>query len=273
MNIKKFVKKALAEDIGRGDLFELCSNKNKIQKAHIFAKQEGVLSGVKYIQSLCKIQNIKYDFLKKDGDIISLGDKIVKLKAKENTILKCERTILNILQHSSSIATLSNNFIQKANNLKILDTRKTRPHLREFEKYSVRNGGIINHRMGLDDALMIKDTHLATIKNLKLFIKNARVKIPWTTKIECECENFKIAKEAMEAKVDIIMCDNMTIENIIEIVEYKNNKYPNIIIEASGNITLDNIQEYTDIGLDAISIGSVIHQARWIDLSMKIFTK
>jgi nicotinate-nucleotide pyrophosphorylase (carboxylating) len=271
--ITRFVKRALSEDIGRGDLFALCSSKNKKREAFVISKQEGVFAGKLYAKALCRYQNIQCEFLKDDGDIINLGDEILRIVGAENTLLQIERTLLNMLQHSSSIATKTNKFIKKAGSLKVLDTRKTRPHLREFEKYSVRCGGGYNHRKGLDDALMIKDTHLATIKNLKEFIINARAKIPWTTKIECECENFKTAKEAIEAKVDIIMCDNMAISDIKKIIQYKNEKSPHILVEASGNITLDTIEQYKNINLDAVSIGSIIHQAKWIDFSMKIFSK
>jgi len=271
--ILEFVKNALNEDIGRGDLFSLCLDSKKKLKAHIIAKQEGVFAGLRYAKILCKYSNIKYKFLKEDGDKISLGDEIVHLKGKECTLLGIERVLLNILQHSCGIATQTNKLVSKSKNLKILDTRKTRPLLREFEKYSVRCGGGFNHRMGLDDTLMLKDTHLANIDNLEIFIKNARECIPWTAKIECECDSYKYAKKALKAKVDIIMCDNMAIENIKKVIELKNDIAPWVLVEASGNITIDNIGDYVDIGLDAISTGSIVHQAKWLDFSMKIFTK
>lgn len=270
--ILKFVKNTLDEDTGRGDLFSLCFPSGKKQTAYVISRQEGIFSGFEYINVLCKYKKIKCKFLKNDGDTIGLGDELVQLWGKTNTLLEIERSLLNILQHSSGIATNTNKYKQKAHNLKVLDTRKTRPLLREFEKYSVRVGGGFNHRKGLDDTLMLKDTHLANIENLKKFVKNARDVIPWTTKIECECDSFAAAKQAMDAKVDIIMCDNMSISNIKKTIELKNEISPWILIEASGNITLDNIEQYTNIQLDAISTGSIIHQATWMDFSMKIFT-
>jgi len=124
--------------------------------------------------------------------------------------------------------------------------------------------------MGLDDSLMIKDTHYKTIKDLKAYILKARKQIPFTAKIEVEAETFDIAKEAMEAGADIVMCDNMTQIQIKEIVTYRDTNYPHILLEASGNISLDTIESYAKSGVDAISSGSLIHQANWIDLSMKM---
>jgi nicotinate-nucleotide pyrophosphorylase (carboxylating) len=177
-----------------------------------------------------------------------------------------------MLLHASSIATLTNKYVKiiEPFGVKLLDTRKTRPLLRVFEKYATRTGGAVNHRMGLDDSLMIKDTHLKTIKNLKNYICNARKKIPFTAKIEVEAESFEIAKMAFEAECDIVMCDNMTPEQIKKIVAYRDENYPHILLEASGNISLKTIESYAKSGVDAISSGSLIHQANWIDLSMKM---
>jgi len=154
--------------------------------------------------------------------------------------------------------------------VKLLDTRKTRPLLREFEKYAVRCGGGTNHRMGLDDCLMLKDTHLKTIDDLDAFMKEVRQKIPFTSKVEIECESLAMVKAAMKAGADIVMCDNMSLEETKEVVVYRNDNYPHILLEASGNVTLDTIRKIAHTGVDAISSGSVIHQANWIDLSMKV---
>ncbi len=269
--IKSFVKKALQEDIGRGDLFRLVGKKRRVI-AKVVAKEDGILAGVDYVKSLCKVEKIKYEFFKKDSMPLKKGDLIASFEGKANKILMCERTILNLLQHASGIATNVHSYIQKLNGtkIKLLDTRKTRPLLRIFEKYSVRCGGGSNHRMGLDDCLMLKDTHLKTINDLKNFVKEAKYKLPYTTKIEIECESIKTAKYAMECYCDMIMCDNMSIDEIKEVVKYKNEKYPHILLEASGNITKENILEFAKSGVDAISSGSLIHQATWLDFSMKI---
>ena len=269
--IESFVKLALAEDIGRGDLFSLVSD-NRDAKAKIISKDEGVLAGEKYVKALCKIKNLEVEFFKKDTNLLKRGDLIATVKGEAKTLLMCERTILNLLQHASGIATNTYSYAKKikGTKVKLLDTRKTRPHLRVFEKYAVRCGGGSNHRMGLDDCLMLKDTHLGTISNLKEFIDIARVKLPYTAKIEIECESIKAAKEAMEAGADMVMCDNMNIEDIKEVVAFKNKNFPHVLLEASGNITKQNIVDFARTGVDAISSGSLIHQAVWLDFSMRI---
>ena len=269
--IKKFVQEALAEDVGRGDLYALVED-SVASSAKIIAKSEGVVAGVHYIDVLAQLENITIKWLKKDGESFVFGEILATIQADSHSLLRCERTILDILLHASSIATLTRKYVDviKPYGVKLLDTRKTRPNLRVFEKYATRTGGAVNHRMGLDDSLMIKDTHLKTIKNLKKYIVNARKKIPFTAKIEVEAETFAIAKEAMQAHCDIVMCDNMSVEQIQEVVAYRNEKYPHILLEASGNISLQTIESYAATGVDAISSGALIHQANWIDLSMKL---
>lgn len=269
--IEKFVREALAEDIGRGDLYALVEP-SVDASAKIIAKSAGVVSGVKYINVLAKIENFEVVWLKNDGDPFTLGEVLAKIKADSHTLLGCERTILDILLHASSIATLTRKYVKiiAPFGVKLLDTRKTRPLLRIFEKYATRTGGAVNHRMGLDDSLMIKDTHLKTIENLREYIIKARKSIPFTAKIEVEAETFETAKMAFEAECDIVMCDNMTPKQIKEIVSYRDKKHPHILLEASGNISLKTIESYAKTGIDAISSGSLIHQANWIDLSMKM---
>ncbi len=272
--VKNFVKKALQEDIGRGDLFYLVGSNSKAT-AKIISKDSGVLAGVTYAKALCKVEKLDYKFFKNDGDVLEHGDIIATIKGKSKKLLMCERTILNLLQHASGIATNTSRYVKALNSLhvKLLDTRKTRPGLRILEKYAVRCGGGSNHRMGLDDCLMIKDTHLKTIDNLNEFIKDARLKLPYTAKIEIECESVEFAKEAMNSKIDMLMCDNMDIKDIEEVVKYKNEFYSHILVEASGNITEETIAMYAKSGVDAISSGSLIHQAVWLDFSMKITQK
>ena len=270
IHIKKFVKYAITEDNGRGDLFYDIAPDGKFT-AKIISKSSGVLAGVKYAEILAQTEKIKIEFLKKDGHKIQAGDILAKLEGKASKLLSSERTFLNMLQHASGIATMASKFVEKLDGFDVvlLDTRKTRPHLRDFEKYASRVGGAINHRLGLDDCLMLKDTHLRTIENLAEFVKIARKRISWVTKIEIECENLDQVKEAMSAGGDIIMCDNMTLDQIREVVAFRNENYPHILLEASGNINLDTIRSYAMTGVDAISSGSIIHQATWLDFSMK----
>ncbi len=270
INIKKFVKNAIIEDNGRGDLFYDVAPKGRFT-AKVITKDDGVFAGEIYAKALAKTEKFECKFLKHDGDKLKKGDVIAKLDGKASILLSSERTFLNMLQHASGIATMANRFVSQIEGLEValLDTRKTRPQLRDFEKYASRVGGARNHRLGLDDCLMLKDTHLRTINDLKSFIKDARKRISWVTKIEIECETFEQVKESMDAGADIIMCDNMVPEQIKEVVEFRNKNYPNVLLEASGNISLSTVRDFALTGVDALSSGSIIHQATWLDFSMK----
>lgn len=273
-NIKHFIENALFEDLGRGDLFQRLLDKDFRAKAYIIAKDEGVFSGKVYVDELCKICNIDLKWHIDDKGHFKSQDKLVELEADYTLLLKIERILLNIIQHSSGIATNTASYMEILGDLEIsvLDTRKTRPLLRDFEKYSVRNGGAKNHRMGLDDTLMLKDTHFKYIdtKDLKSMILKARKQIPWTAKIELEADSVEFAKVALACGADIVMCDNMQSHEIKEVVEFRNEFYPHVLLEASGMINKNTILEYAKTGVDAISIGSLIHQAVWVDMSMKM---
>ncbi|KFL34119.1 MULTISPECIES: carboxylating nicotinate-nucleotide diphosphorylase [unclassified Sulfurospirillum] len=272
--IKSFVKKALEEDVGRGDLFSLVG-KDSFASANIICKDEGIFAGKPYVKALCKMNKLDVTFYFDDGDTLQKGDLVALIEGKSKNILRCERTILNLMQHASGIASnvAAYKKVLEGYRVKLLDTRKTRPHLRVFEKYAIRCGGGNNHRMGLDDCLMIKDTHLKTIDDLNVFIEEAREKLPFTCKIEIECEDVEFAKFAMQCGADIVMCDNMSYEAIEAVVAYKNSDFPHVLLEASGNITKENIVAYAQTGVDAISSGSLIHHAVWLDFSMKITHK
>jgi len=268
---EKFIEDVVAEDIGRGDLFRRISSTKEIQ-AYIIAKSNGVFAGREYIDVLAEMFSLSIDWRVNDSDSFKIGEKLLVIKGSSHNILSLERSILDMILHASSIATLTAQFVKKVEpyGVKLLDTRKTRPLLRVFEKYAVRCGGGINHRMGLDDCLMLKDTHLKTIDNLKTFMQEVRQKIPFTSKVEIECENLAMVKEAMEAGADIVMCDNMSNDAIKEVVAFREAHYPHILLEASGNVSLATIEAIAKTGVDAISSGSLIHQANWIDLSMKV---
>jgi nicotinate-nucleotide pyrophosphorylase (carboxylating) len=270
MIIEEFVKEVWLEDIGRGDLYAQVADCVPIS-GKIVAKSDGILAGVKYANVLPKLSFFTLTWNFKDSDKFKKGDILAVFNGDSHTVLSMERTLLNMVLHASSIATRTNEYLEliKAYPVKLLDTRKTRPLLRNFEKYATRMGGAINHRLGLDDSLMLKDTHLKTISNLKEYIKKARQNIPFTAKIEVECESFDEVKIAMDAEVDIIMCDNMKPEDLSQIVYFRDKNYPSILLEASGNINKENIKDYAKTGIDAISSGSLIHQSQWIDLSMK----
>lgn len=269
--IETFVKENLAQDVGRGDLYALVEP-SVYASARIMAKSDGVLAGVNYANVLAKLEGFDIEWEKKDSQSFVNGEVIARIEGDSHTLLRCERTLLNMLLHASSIATLTKQYVDiiAPYGVKLLDTRKTRPLLRVFEKYATRCGGAVNHRLGLDDCLMIKDTHLKTIKDLKSYVENARKVIPFTSKIEIEAENIDIAKMAFEAGADIVMCDNMSPAQIKEVVKFKQEHYPHILLELSGNISLETIEVYAQTGADAISSGALIHQSTWIDLSMKM---
>jgi nicotinate-nucleotide pyrophosphorylase (carboxylating) len=271
MRIKEIVREAILEDIGRGDLFSLVSDRRMVE-AKVIAKEDGVLAGKIYVKELGIMEHIEIEFLKYDANRIKKGEVICYVRGEVDRVLMYERVILNILQHCSGIATNTAEFVElvKDFDVKLLDTRKTRPGLRIMEKYAVRCGGGTNHRLGLDDCLMLKDTHLAAIDDLALFVRQARKRIPYTSKIEVECESVEAAKEAMAAKVDLVMCDNMGVDDIKEVVKFRDENYPHVLLEASGNITKENIREFAATGIDAISSGSLIHKAVWLDFSMRI---
>lgn len=273
MIVQDFVKNALLEDIGRGDLFERIYPDRRVV-ANVIAKEKGVFSGEKYARALMKLLNLDSNFRFLDGDEINSGDTLLSIKGSLLNILQSERTLLNILQHSSGIATNVRDYVEILKNAslktKLLDTRKTRPFLRVFEKYSVLNGGGLNHRLGIDDCLMIKDTHLSQISNLESFILEAKAKIPFTTKIEIECNSFDLAKRALDLNIDIVMCDNMDCNSIKDVVNYRNKMQKNSLIEASGNINKSNILDFAKTGVDAISSGALIHHSVWLDLSLRV---
>jgi nicotinate-nucleotide pyrophosphorylase (carboxylating) len=267
--IVDFLKQALSEDIGRGDLARRLVNKNAT--AFIRAKSEGIVAGLEYVKHFSEIADVKFGFNFEDGEQYKNGDVILNIYGNAKDILSIERTMLNILQHASGIASNAREFISAAEGkIKILDTRKTRPGLRIFEKYAAFCGGVTNHRLGLDDCLMLKDTHLALFNSMEKAVKNARKNIPFTAKIEIEAETVETAFKAMEAGADIVMCDNMSFDDIKKVVEHRNRHYQNVLIEASGNVTLENIKNYIETGIDALSSGAIIHQATFKDFSMKM---
>lgn len=269
--IKKFVQEVLEEDVGRGDLYALISDPIPAS-AKIIAKSSGILSGELYANALAELENFEIVWHKQDGEAFEKGELVAEIRGDSHTLLRTERTLLNMILHASSISTYTNAFVKIISpyGTRLLDTRKTRPKLRVFEKYATRIGGAVNHRMGLDDCLMLKDTHLKTIDDINIFMAEARKKIPFTSKIEIEAETYEQAKTFMAAGADIIMCDNMTPEQLSEVVQYREENYPDVLLEASGNISLETIESYAKTGVDAISSGALIHQSKWIDLSMKM---
>lgn len=271
MDLKKIIKEALKEDIGKRDLTTFyLKNKKKIVKAKIIAKEDGILCGIDIFKQvfLTYDKKVKFPFSLKDGDCFKKGEILCEIVGKAGSILTCERVALNFLQRLSGIATLTNKFVNKVKKykVKILDTRKTTPLLRSLEKYAVRVGGGYNHRFSLYDGIMIKDNHKKVAGSLEkaiLEIKRCKKRVPFI----CEVENLEEFQIAQNLGVKWIMLDNFSIEEIKEAVKKRKKE---VKIEVSGGVNLDNVEEIAKTGIDYISIGSLTHSPKAIDISLEI---
>jgi len=275
--LEHLVKEALAEDIGDGDHSTLsCIPADKKGKAVLKIKQDGILAGVEVAKKIFTIvqPSINFQQHKHDGDIMINGEKAFEVKAAIHTILKCERLVLNCMQRMSGIATLTHTYVEKLKgyHTKILDTRKTTPNFRLLEKEAVRIGGGINHRFGLFDMIMLKDNHIDYAGGLEAAINKA---FEYTQtkkaelKIEVETRNIEDVRTVCnigKGKVFRIMLDNFTPQQIKEALDIINKEFET---EASGGINLDNIVSYAETGIDYVSVGGLIHQAKSLDLSLK----
>lgn len=269
----RLIKMALKEDIGTGDITtdNLIPAKN-ISTANILLKEDGIISGLKIFKlvfdSLDK--NIKIKFFVNDGDKLKKGTVIGEIKGSTRTLLKGERTALNILQRMSGISTLTNDFIKKLSNskIKILDTRKTTPNFRLFEKLAVKIGGGTNHRTGLYDMMLIKDNHIEANDGIENTLDRlASVKKNFKTEIEVKnLFELMIVSSLGKGIVDIVMLDNFKIEDIKEAVKIVKGQFK---IEISGGIDLENISKYSKIkGIDFISTGAITHSVKSLDISL-----
>jgi nicotinate-nucleotide pyrophosphorylase (carboxylating) len=283
-----FIKNALKEDIGRIDLtttFLIPSNLKV--RADIVAKSSGVIAGLALVEIVYSLldSGVRIKLNAKDGDVIEPGKAVCYLEGPAGSILKGERVALNLLSRASGIATVTRRFVDKASRYRvdIMDTRKTTPNMRYIEKYAIRAGGAKNHRFGLFDQVLIKDNHLAALKELKpnskstLIIKEAvetaKKRAQKNVKVEVEVRNIAEFEEALSAGADIIMLDNTPPALIKEAVRIRNAasaKARQIKIEASGGITLDNVEEYAKTGVDRISIGALTHSAPALDFALNV---
>ena len=275
--INKLILKALKEDIGSGDITTIATiSRNQRGTASIIAKENGIISGVKVAKSVFKLldKKNKISELKKDGDVVKKNEIILKISGKIASILSAERTALNFLQRMSGIATLSGKFSNEVKNTKakIIDTRKTAPGLRLLDKMAVESGGGQNHRLGLYDMFLIKDNHIASsgsisraVNECKKFMKKKKIKY----KIEVETENLNQVKEAVASGADIIMLDNFEIPDMKKAVELINGKAK---IEVSGGVILEKVKEIAETGVDFISVGSLTHSVKALDISLEITT-
>ncbi|EOT2959751.1 carboxylating nicotinate-nucleotide diphosphorylase [Clostridium perfringens] len=270
--VEENVKRALNEDLQYGDITtESVVLDHKIAKVDIIAKEKGVIAGTEVFKMVFKILgDVEVDFSVSDGDQVEKGQHFGQVSGDAKKILMGERVALNYMQRMCGIATLTREFVGRleGTKVKLLDTRKTTPNMRIFEKYAVKVGGGTNHRFGLNDGVMIKDNHIEAAGGIKNAVSLARKNSPFVRKIEVEVESIDQLKEALEAKADIIMLDNMDIKTLKEAVKLIDNRAE---VEASGNVTLDNIREIAETGVDFISTGAVTHSFKVLDISMKNF--
>ena len=268
--IDKLIIDALKEDIPSDDITtNSIVSINSKSSVDLFAKEEGIIAGLQVFERVFTILGeVKIEFLKVDGDLVHPNILIAKLTGSTRHLLMGERTALNFLQRMSGIATLTRSFAIKleSTDALLLDTRKTTPNMRILEKYSVRIGGGHNHRFNLSDGILLKDNHISAAGGIKNAVKAAKAQASFVRKIEVEVETLDMVKEALEAKADIIMLDNMDLETIAQAVAIIDKKS---IVEVSGNVGLDTIEALGKTGVDYISVGALTHSAKILDLSMK----
>ena len=272
IQIEKIIEQALVEDIGTGDI-TTHSIIHPSLHAHgiIKTSENGIIAGLNIASLVFKKLDSKIDFQCKvnEGQEVSIGEILVKIHGPAQAILKGERIALNFLQRMSGIATMTSQYCHEVKDypIRIVDTRKTTPGLRILEKYAVRIGGASNHRFGLYDAILIKDNHIALAGGVKPAIQLAKKNASHTVKIEIEVENLSQLKEVLEESVDIIMLDNMDLTTMRKAVEMSRGK---VLLEASGGITLKTVRAIAQTGINLISVGSLTHSVKSLDISMEI---
>ncbi|MCC8417124.1 MAG: carboxylating nicotinate-nucleotide diphosphorylase [Rickettsia endosymbiont of Bryobia graminum] len=270
--IKNFLDYTLSEDLGiGGDITsKYLVDKNQNIKFLITPREEMIVCGCSIAQYFFNNHsNIKYQFFANDGDKITSENPIIKGSGNAIEILMLERTILNYLQHLSGIATLTNQYVQKITNTKtkICDTRKTIPGLRTLQKYAVICGRGSNHRLALDSSILIKDNHISICGSIENAIQKAKKFTPHYTKIEIECDNLDQVEKAIGCGVDIIMLDNMTLDQINDAIKIIRGR---CLIEVSGGINIENIEQIANTGVDLVSIGRLTNSARAVDIGLDL---
>lgn len=273
--LEEFVKQALHEDVGDGDHSTLASiDGSAVSNAKLLVKENGIIAGVEVAEKIMELYDSSLDVKIniKDGSRISVGEIVFEVNGPARSILTTERLILNIMQRMSGIATHTNRLVEKVKHtqVKLLDTRKTTPLFRYFEKLAVKIGGGENHRFGLYDMIMLKDNHIdyaGGITSAMHKTKNYLAENNKSLKIELEIRNFRELEEALSVGgMDILMLDNFTPDDIRKALELINKKY---LVEASGGINESNLVSYAETGVDFISIGALTHQIKSLDLSLK----
>jgi nicotinate-nucleotide pyrophosphorylase (carboxylating) len=271
LNADELIKMALQEDISSEDVTTNCVMK-EYQKGEVtlLAKQDGIICGLHVFARTFEIldENTQITLFYKDGDAVHKGDKVAVVTGDIRVLLSGERVALNYLQRMSGIATYTRQMadLLKGSKTKLLDTRKTTPNMRIFEKYAVKTGGGNNHRYNLSDGILLKDNHIGAAGSVTKAVQMAKEYAPFVRKIEVEVENLDMCREAVEAGADIIMLDNMSVEDMAKAVKLIDGR---ALTECSGNITKDNVKSIIAAGVDYVSSGALTHSAPILDLSLK----
>lgn len=266
----------LREDIGRGDITTQSTVAEDVRGMGKFlAKEDLVICGLEVAEAVfahLDPENPELETMHNEGDFVEAGTVFATLKGYADVLLTGERVALNLIQRMSGVATLTRAFVRaiEGTNAQIVDTRKTTPGLRMLEKYAVTVGGGKNHRLGLDDGVLIKDNHIALAGGITEAITAAKLQVGHLHKVEVEIGNWAQLREAIEAGADIVMLDNQTPEEAQKLVEMARSLNPNVLIEASGGMDLDRVRLFADAGVDLISVGRLTHSARAVDISFKI---
>ncbi len=271
LNEDELIRSALREDITSEDITtNAVMPEYKKGEVELICKQDGIIAGLDVFKRVFELLDpeTEFEFYNKDGDKVENGRLVGKIRGDIRVLLSGERTALNYLQRMSGIATYTNETAKllEGTKTKLLDTRKTTPNMRIFEKYAVRVGGGCNHRYNLSDGVLLKDNHIGAAGGVKNAVRMAREYAPFVRKIEVEVENLEMLREALDAGADIIMLDNMAPGDMAAAVEMTRGRAET---ECSGNVTRENIKRLTDIGVDYISSGALTHSAPILDLSLK----
>lgn len=271
VNVDKLLMMALEEDITSEDISTNCVMP-EYQKGSVdlICKQDGVIAGLGVFKRVFELldDTVAFDMKVKDGDRVTKGQLMGVVTGDIRALLSGERTALNYLQRMSGIATYTNEIVKmlEGSHTTLLDTRKTTPNMRIFEKYAVKAGGATNHRYNLSDAVMLKDNHIGAAGSITKAVKMARDYVSFVNKVEVEVENLDMVREAVEAGADIIMLDNMSHDEMKEAIKIIDGR---ALTECSGNVTKENIPNIIDLGVDYVSSGALTHSAPIMDISLK----
>ena len=274
--VRPLIRGALDEDVGRGDITSEALFPSSLKgRAQIVAREEGLLAGVEVAKEVFRLSSsgsMKFSRSLKDGDLVGPKKAVLIMEGGASSILRGERVALNFLSRLSGIATLTRKYVDLVKDLevRILDTRKTSPHLRVLEKYAVKTGGGVNHRFGLDDGILIKDNHIKICGGVGEAVKRARKNLSPLLKIEVEVENLAQLEEAIAAGADIIMLDNMGKGKMREAVSRIRSHEKHILIEASGGINLENVRNVAETGVDFISVGGLTHSVASLNFTLEM---